>query len=100
MKFKLVVRPEVDADLLEAERWYEQQQAGLGRDFLRAARETMASLPRNPFLYRIRQHCRQVRWAYPRRFPYRIVFRVVGDTVVIYAILHAARQDRHWKRRL
>ena len=35
MKFKLVVRPEVDADLLEAERWYEQQQAGLGRDFLR-----------------------------------------------------------------
>jgi len=69
VKFKLVVRPEVDADLLEAERWYEQQQAGLGRDFLRAARETMASLPRNPFLYRIRQHRRQVRWAYPLRFP-------------------------------
>jgi hypothetical protein len=34
VKFKLLVRPEVDADLLEAESWYEQQQTGLGRDFL------------------------------------------------------------------
>ncbi len=100
MKFKLVVRPEVDADLVQAEIWYEEQQAGLGRDFLRAARKKMAHLRRNPFLHRIRQHRKQVRWAYPDRFPYRIIFRIVGDTVVIYAVLHAARDDRHWKRRL
>jgi hypothetical protein len=60
----------------------------------------MAGLPRNPFLYRIRQYRRQVRWAYPGRFPYRIIFRVVGDTVVVYAVLHAAREDQYWKRRL
>lgn len=99
MKFKLLVRPEVDADLLEAENWYEQQQTGLGRDFLHAAREKMADLPRNPFLFRIRRHRGQVRWAYPDRFPYRIIFRVLGDTVVVYAVLHAAREDRHWERR-
>lgn len=28
MKYRLVVRPEVDADLLQAESWYEQQQPG------------------------------------------------------------------------
>jgi len=39
VNFKLLVRPEVDADLLEAESWYEQQQSGLGREFLHAARE-------------------------------------------------------------
>jgi toxin ParE1/3/4 len=100
VRFKLPVRPEVDTDLLAAESWYEQQQAGLGRDFLHAAREKMAGLPRNPFLQRIRQHRRQVRWAYPGRFPYRIIFRVVGDTVVVYAVLHAARKDMHWKRRI
>jgi len=55
----------------------------------------MAGLPRNPFLYRIRQHRRQVRWAYPDRFPYRIIFRVIGDTAVVYAVLHAAREDQH-----
>ncbi len=34
MKFRLVVGPEVEADLLEAEAWYEGQHAGLGRMFL------------------------------------------------------------------
>lgn len=100
MNFKLLVRPDVDAGPLEAESGYEQQQSGLGREFLHAAREKMAGLPRNPFLYRIRQHRRQVRWAYPDRFPYRIIFRVIGGTVVVYAVLHAARENQHWKRRL
>jgi len=100
VKYRLVVRPEVDADLLEAEKWYDQQQPGLGREFLQSARETMARLPRNPLLYRVRQSRKQIRWTYPRRFPYRIIFRVVRDTVVIYAVIHAARHDRHWKKRV
>ena len=97
MKFRLVVRPEVDADLLEAEKWYERQQAGLGRNFLRTVRKKLAELPRNPFLYRVRQQRRQVR---PRPFPYRILFRVVQDKVVVYAVPHTARQDQHWKARI
>jgi len=100
VSYQLVVRPEVGADLLEAQAWYEQRQAGLGKEFLRAVRTAMARLPRNPFLYRVRQRRRQVRWAYPRRFPHRIVFRVVRDSVVIYAVVHAARHDREWRRRL
>ena len=61
MIYYLVVRPEVDADLLEAEAWYEKQRAGLGREFLLAARETMVRLPQNPLLYRIRNRRKQVR---------------------------------------
>jgi hypothetical protein len=37
VNYRLIVRPEVEADLLEAEAWYEKQQAGLGRKFLLAA---------------------------------------------------------------
>ena len=99
MSYRLVVRPEVDADLIEAEEWYEQQEAGLGREFLRAARERMDSLSINPLIYQVRSR-QQVRWAYPHRFPYRIIFRVIRDTVVIYAVVHAARHDRNWKPRL
>lgn len=100
MSYRLVVRPEVDADLLEAERFYDERQEGLGQMFLRAARQTMAGLPRNPFLYRVRHRRKQVRWAYPRRFPYRIIFRVTGDMVVIYAVIHGARHDREWRKRV
>ena len=100
MKYRLVVRPEADTDVLEAEAWYEQQRAGLGREFLKAVREAMARLPCNPLLYRVRHRRKQVRWAYARRFPFRIVFGVIGDAVVIYAVLHAARHERHWRRRV
>ena len=100
MNYRLVVRPEVDADLLEAERFYDEREEGLGRKFLRAARQTMAKLPRNPLLYRVRQRRKQVRWACPRHFPYRIIFRVIGNTVVIYAVIHSARHDREWRKRV
>lgn len=100
MSYRLVVRPEVDVDLIEAESWYEQQEAGLGREFLRAAREMIDRLSANPLIYQVRSHRKQVRWAYPARFPYRIIFRIIGDTVVIYAVVHAARHDRQWKPRL
>ena len=100
MNYRLVVRPEVDADLLEAESWYDQQQPGLGREFLQSAREAMSRLAFQALLYPVRNKRNQVRWNYPRRFPYRIIYRVINDTVVIYAVLHAARHDWHWKTRL
>ena len=100
MSFRLVVRPEVDADLLEAEIWYERQRPGLGAEFLRAVRKAMAILPDNPFLYPVRNRRLQVRWCYPWPFPYRIVYRVVQDTVVIYTVLHAARHEHHWQKQV
>jgi plasmid stabilization system protein ParE len=96
----LVVRPEVDADLLEAEIWYERQRPGLGAEFLRAVRKAMAILPDNPFLYPVRNRRLQVRWCYPWPFPYRIVYRVIQDTVVIYTVLHAARHEHHWQKQV
>jgi len=100
VSYRLVVRPEVDADLIEAEAWYEQREVGLGREFLRAARDTMDSLSSTPLIYQVRYRRNQVRWAYLHRFPYRIVFRVIHNTVVIYAVVHAARHERQWKPRL
>jgi hypothetical protein len=53
VKYRLVVRPEVDANLLQAEAWYEKQQAGLGREFLGEVRKAIARLPQNPLLHPI-----------------------------------------------
>jgi hypothetical protein len=59
--YRLVVRPEVDADLIEAEAWYQQQEDGLGREFLMAVRETMDSLSANPLIYQVRSRRKGVR---------------------------------------
>ena len=66
MSYRLIVRPEVDADLLEAEAWYEQQEEGLGREFLRDARDTIDNLSANPLIYQVRSRRHQVRWAFPQ----------------------------------
>lgn len=100
MTFAVVVRPEVDADLREAEAWYEQQEPGLGRKFLQDVVATIDRLLQNPFLYFVRYRRQQVRWAYARKFPYRVIFSVIGDTVVVYAVIHRARHDRNWKARI
>jgi len=96
----LVVRPEVHDDLLEAETWYNQKESGLGTRLLRDVTDTIDRLLQNPFRYQVRYRRRQVRWAYTRSFPYRIVFAVVERTVVVYAVVHGRRLDRHWKKRI
>ena len=57
-------------------------------------------LLQNPLLPRLRDQVRGVRWVYPHRFPYRIIYRVSGQTVLVIAVVHAARHAPHWKKRI
>jgi len=52
-------------------------------------------------------HCRRhptknIRWRYPERFPNRVICEVIEEErlVVIAAVIHAARHDRVWRRRV
>lgn len=94
-KCALLVRPEVEADIAEAEAWYEERQEGLGKEFRRAVRDAVRELPINPLIYRLRHPRLGVRWRYPRRFPDRITHRVKGDPIVVYAVPHAKQHDRY-----
>jgi plasmid stabilization system protein ParE len=58
------------------------------------------SLPENPLIYQKRERRKAVRWFLPPRFPHRIVYRIDGSLITVFAVLHAARHDREWRRRL
>jgi plasmid stabilization system protein ParE len=97
---RLLVRLEAEADIAEAALWYEARAAGLGWEFvleLRAAIERAADRPRAFLLLRERPEVRRV---LARRFPYRVFFIVRDDAVVVFAVIHAARDERHWRGRL
>jgi plasmid stabilization system protein ParE len=102
MSWRVVVRPEVAADIEDAADWYDEQQEGLGSELCEEIIEVLARLSENPFLNSRRHPTKDIRWRYPNRFPYRIVYQVFEDerAVVVAAVLHAARHDRHWKRRI
>lgn len=102
MKWQVLFRPEVETDVTRAAKWYDSQQSGLGTEFREEVIQMFDELAENPLLQCRRHPRKNVRWRYPNRFPYRVVYEVIEaqQTVVVAAVLHAARHDRHWQRRV
>ena len=102
MTWQVVSRPEAENDVLEIAAWYDTRGNGLGDRFVEEFLAVLTELTINPLLYSRRHPHKNIRWRYPRSFPYRVIYEVIeGEkTIVIAAVLHAARHDREWKRRV
>lgn len=100
MKWRLEFRPEVEADVAEA--WYDARQPGLGAEFVEEIICVWDALLENPLLNSRRHSVKDIRWRYPARFPYRVIYeaRESDHTVTVAAVLHAARSDRRWQARV
>ena len=102
MRWQVVARPQAEDDVIEAAEWYDTQRAGLGDEFTTEILNVFDALEINPLL-----HCRQhptknIRWRYPKRFPYRVIYEVIEEEklVIIAAVVHAVRHDRVWRGRV
>ena len=93
----MVVRPEAEADLVDAQSWYERQREGLGDEFLECVGEALQKIELMPELHRIIFH--GVRRAQTRRFPFTLYYRIEADQVVVIGVLHSRRDPRVWKSR-
>ena len=102
MSWRVVIRPEVEPDITAAAAWYDSQQEGLGRQFREEVIQVFDALAQNPLLSSRRHPHKDIRWRYPDRFPYRVIYEVQESAhlVVVAAVIHAARHDRHWRRRV
>jgi plasmid stabilization system protein ParE len=96
----VIFRPAAVEDLVAAVAWYETQASGLGEDLIDEVIAAARRAHENPELFRIVHRDGNVRRVLANRFPYRIFFSVIGETLYIHAILHAARHDRRWIERL
>jgi plasmid stabilization system protein ParE len=101
MIWRIAVRPEVEQDVAKAAAWYEERQPGLGLDFVAEVVRVWDALAGNPLLNSQRHPTKNIRWRTTVRFPYRVIYEVDEPRrrVTIAAVLHAARHDRHWRRR-
>jgi plasmid stabilization system protein ParE len=92
VSWRVIIRPNAEADLREAWAWYESQRPGLGDELLmevHAAIRRLESDPeRRPFYYR------DFRRLLTRRFPYKLFYRVECERVMVFRILHAKREHR------
>ena len=98
MSLPLVFHPDVQGEVNEAYRWYEQQRPGLGADSMAAIEEVFARLRQTLEVHQVIY--RGVRRALPRRFPYGVYYRVHANRVAVIAVQHSSRDPRHWQSRV
>ena len=94
---RLSLREEATADTREAFTWYEARATGLGFDFLRALRATLAAVERAPQQFPIT--LQDIRRARLRRFPYSVYFVPLGSDLVVLAVMHDRRHPHRWQMR-
>lgn len=76
----------------EAFNWYEEQQAGLGDLFLAELENGFDKLEIWPLSYTIIK--KNYRQFILRTFPYVIVYEILNDAVIVYAVFHTSRNPR------
>ena len=94
MKWHVIVRPRAEEDSITAWEWYEKQKRGLGDEFLDEIGRVVTKLETGA--ESTTEYYRGFRRMLTARFPYKLFYRIEGDRVVVFRILHARRDHRRW----
>lgn len=86
-------------DIANAATWYEAQSPGLGVDLTDEIIRAIRRAQEAPELFRILRLRDGMRRILAERFPYRVFFTVIDDTLHVHAVLHGAQHDRRWRGR-
>jgi len=98
MKYAIVIRPEAEDDLKNAYAWYEDKRKGLGHEFLLQVDAGFNFLLKNPTISKIEY--KETRQHIIRRFPYKIIYLVENEKIIILAVLHLKRSPSLTARRI
>ena len=99
MNREFVVLPEAEVELLEATRWYEAQQPGLGAQFLGATDSAVAQIAKDPLLYPVWASDARYRRKIIGRFPYSVFYEIRSTNIEIVAFSHSRRNPGYWLTR-
>lgn len=83
-----------------AAEWYDEQRPGLGDDFLAELGATYTKIAEHPHRP-LRVHARglggrEFHQAKLQRFPYKVIYEVSGDDVVVFAVAHVKQRPNYW----
>ena len=98
MRYRVVIRPEAENDVKEAFSWYEDKRQGLGYDFLLQVDAGLRFIERNPKIFPS-EH-KGTRKYLIKRFPYKIVYLIEEERIVVLAVIHGRRNPKSTKERI
>ena len=98
MRYRVVIRPEAENDVKEAFSWYEDKRQGLGYDFLLQVDAGLRFIERNPKIFP--SEYKGTRKYLIKRFPYKIVYLIEEERIVVLAVIHGRRNPKSTKERI
>lgn len=95
MQIKLVEAAQYELD--EAIEYYNNDRPGLGDEFLVEVLGALERIAEHPSAWHA--YSKRTRRCQTRRFPYGIIYRHIGDEILVIAIAHLHRKPGYWRDR-
>ncbi len=92
MIYEILVPESVYLELKEAVSYYESKQRNLGLNFVLSWETAMEHIKVSPLLYQKKN--KRLRTIKLNRFPYLIVFEVIGYKIYVFRLTHAKRNPK------
>ena len=94
IRFLAEARTEFD----HASNWYDHERAGWGAVFTQRVRDTLDRIASQPYLHAtVYKDARQTT---VKRFPYLVVYRILGKELIVVAVFHTSRDPAVWQQRI
>jgi len=98
---KVQLHPAAEVEFQHAAQWYERRVSGLGAEFTAAVEAAILRIESSPRQFTKLEYCdgNDVRRALVNRFPYKVIYRIDADRILVLAISHTNRRPAYWRRR-
>ena len=86
MKYELIIREEAELEIIEATKYYESQQIGLGIRFLAHLQTYLDRIQIYPEHFYIKR--KPYREAFIKKFPYLIIYELIENKVIVFSVFN------------
>ncbi|MEW6379944.1 MAG: type II toxin-antitoxin system RelE/ParE family toxin [bacterium] len=91
---KIIFTELAKAELLDAVAYYELEYEGLGKKFKEEVNASILRINQFPTAWSV--ECGEVRKCLMHKFPYKILYSIEEDHILIIAIAHQHRKPDYW----
>ena len=94
---RIVFHPDADRELEQAQAWYEERVAGLGRMFFSEIESAIHTIQDSPDTWP--KYMAGARRFLVHRFPFAIIYRHYDHAIQVIAVMHLKRRPGYWTPR-
>jgi len=95
---KIGFLPDAEKEMFDAIVYYDNEAEGLGDEFFNDIQSAVQKIQRNPESWAVIED--GIRKFLIVKFPYKILYMIDPDTIVIIAVAHHKRKPGYWRSRI